>query len=100
VLPSLATCIAIPAAPGCSVVVPAVQSTTSTPVGQALNMTANIINTVSTTVSTTASQPVIKAEPEKDASQKKEDTKEATKEEANDKVGVKNEPPPPKTFCN
>jgi hypothetical protein len=92
VLPSVATCIAIPAAPGCSVVAPAVQTATaSTPLGQALNTTVNIINTVGSTVP----EPDGKGEDMKTATSKKE----AAKDPLGDGAVAKNEARK-KTYCN
>jgi len=97
VLPTLAACTATPALPGCSLVFPPSQAAVDAlPVSQALNTTVNIINTVSANVSQPP-QAVAKTDAKTDEASKKEDKKEMA---TSDKSTAKNEPPPPKMFCN
>jgi len=97
VLPTVNQCSATPTAPGCEVVAPVTQMTTSEPIAQAINTTVNIINTSTAAVTSPAATDNTSDKNTPTADDKKDDKKVTV---ATDKSGVKNDDAAKKMYCN
>jgi filamentous hemagglutinin family protein len=128
VLPPVSICVTNPSAPGCTVVLPPISnaapdsptaqalntivSTITTPVGMSQPGTSNNPVTTNTGTSTgtgsatggtgASASPTGDTKVDDDKSEKKAEEKNDDKKDvvAAEKSGAKNEPSPPKTFCN
>ncbi|MFM9913463.1 MAG: filamentous hemagglutinin N-terminal domain-containing protein [Methylophilaceae bacterium] len=91
--PSVAQCVAAPTTPGCSAVLPSVAACTAAP------STAGCSAVLPSLASCTTS-PILPGCSAVLPASKPDESKKDTSTTAKTETGVKNEPPPPKTFCN
>ena len=91
ILPPVSACVANPTAPGCAVVLPPIQTAAKDPITQTTNTVVNLVNGSTGGGSTSTNGNA------NNKDEKKDDKKDAL---TSNKSEAKNEPPPPKTFCN